>query len=58
MWKAKDKTSPYFYAESSAVYSSLLLGTHKWTIYNDSRKCEEAATGPRKVVDHLLQHIF
>ena len=39
LWKATNKEQKDFLATSNAQESSLLIGVHNWTIYNDSKLC-------------------
>ena len=39
MWIATVLNNKDFLAISKAPLESLLLGTHPWTVYNDSLKC-------------------
>ena len=39
LWLVRHVTKPDFLATSTAPRSSHLLGSHPWTIRNDSRKC-------------------
>jgi len=39
LWKATNKEQRDFLATSNAQESSLLIGVHNWTIYNDSKLC-------------------
>ena len=39
VWKAKHAEYPNFSAISEAPLGSMLLGPHRWTIYNDSTFC-------------------
>ena len=37
LWKAYDYKNKYIMATSRAAKETLLLGSHSWTIYNDSK---------------------
>ena len=39
LWKATHQDHNDFLATSTATKSSLLLGRHEWTVYNDSKSC-------------------
>ena len=49
MWRATHREHPEFLATSDAKRSSLLLGPHKWTVYNDSKLCSIASTYTTKL---------
>ena len=44
LWIAESNEIPDFEATSSAPQSSILLGTHLWTIYNDTKSCSPNGT--------------
>ena len=39
LWKATSTKHPDFLATSEAPYVTMLIGTHSWTVYNDSTSC-------------------
>ena len=47
MWRAKSIVHPRFAATSEASFESMLLGTHIWTVYNDSSSCSNSQTYTR-----------
>ena len=40
-WVMRHPRDQHFLATSRATESSLLLGSHKWTVFNDSEKCSQ-----------------
>ena len=44
LWKANNQKHKDFLATSDAKLSSLLIGPHKWTVYNDSKSCSLASS--------------
>ena len=50
LWVVRHVTKPDFLATSTAPRSSHLLGSHPWTIHNDSRKC----MGSTLVLYHII----
>ena len=43
-WRMRHVNKENFLATSRAPESSLLLGSHKWTVYNDSEKCSKESS--------------
>ena len=41
MWEVSDIEIPNLRATTNAPAKSLVLGRHLWTIYNDSKQCNE-----------------
>ena len=44
LWKAENPEQPYFLATSAAARRTLLLGSHNWTLNNDSCSNEKVYT--------------
>ena len=43
-WRMRHVNEEHFLAISKASESSLLLGSHMWTVHNDSEKCSKDST--------------
>ena len=47
IWRAISIKNPKFTATSEASFETLLLGTHTWTVHNDSSSCYYSQTYSR-----------
>jgi calcineurin-like phosphoesterase len=47
LWKAESTTHKNFVATSEAPFVTMLIGTHPWTIHNDSTFCKSGQTYTR-----------
>ena len=44
LWKATSARHPEFLATSESSFMTLLIGTHSWSVYNDSTFCSPIQT--------------